>query len=214
MNGDGVRQDPLTDHEYDGIREYDNPTPGWWHALFFASILFSVFYLAIFSWSPAGTTPEEDWLARQTDEDAKIFGAMGELEGDEATINRFRADAKMMQVAKGMFQSNCASCHGAQGGGDPAGAGVNLTDDHFKSVRALPDLFRVISDGAASGAMPSWGDRIPQKKRVLLSAYVASLRGTRPAQARAAEGDVIAPWPTAPPESAPEPGSGADKAAK
>jgi cytochrome c oxidase cbb3-type subunit III len=201
MSSDGLHQDPLTDHEYDGIREYDNPTPGWWHALFFGTILFSIFYLAIFSWSPAGTTPEEDWLARQTEEDAKVFGAMGELEGDEATINRLRFDTKMMQVAKGMFQSTCASCHGPDGGGDPT-SGVNLTDDHFKNVKALPDLFTVITNGAASGAMPPQRDLLTQNKRVLLAAYVASLRGTTPTRAKAAEGNVIAPWPPPPPPAA------------
>ena len=25
----------ILDHEYDGIQEFDNPTPGWWHFLFF-----------------------------------------------------------------------------------------------------------------------------------------------------------------------------------
>ena len=33
----------LLDHEYDGIREYDNPTPGWWVMLFILTIIFSVF---------------------------------------------------------------------------------------------------------------------------------------------------------------------------
>ena len=30
------------DHCYDGIQEYDNPTPGWWWMLFWVTILFSV----------------------------------------------------------------------------------------------------------------------------------------------------------------------------
>ena len=29
-----TKSDPFTDHEYDGIREYDNPTPDWWVAIF------------------------------------------------------------------------------------------------------------------------------------------------------------------------------------
>lgn len=31
-------KDRILEHNYDGIQEYDNPTPGWWHWLFWASI--------------------------------------------------------------------------------------------------------------------------------------------------------------------------------
>jgi len=32
-------------HEYDGIKEYDNPMPRWWLATFWVTIIFSVLYL-------------------------------------------------------------------------------------------------------------------------------------------------------------------------
>ena len=38
----------LTDHEYDGIREYDNPCPTWWHMIFFGTAVFSVLYFVFF----------------------------------------------------------------------------------------------------------------------------------------------------------------------
>ena len=37
-----MAHDQLLDHEYDGIQEYDNPCPGWWHAIFLLTVLFSV----------------------------------------------------------------------------------------------------------------------------------------------------------------------------
>ena len=38
-------RDELLDHSYDGIREYNNPLPRWWLWLFYASILFALFYI-------------------------------------------------------------------------------------------------------------------------------------------------------------------------
>ena len=36
--------DRLLAHEYDGIEEYDNPLPGWWVWVFWATIAFSLGY--------------------------------------------------------------------------------------------------------------------------------------------------------------------------
>ena len=44
--------DPLTDHSYDGILEYDNPLPGWWTFFVLGVDRFFVFLLGLFSfWS-------------------------------------------------------------------------------------------------------------------------------------------------------------------
>lgn len=191
-------REELLEHEYDGIREFDNPTPGWWHAMFLGTVVFSVLYVSWVSLSPVAKTPEERWERTQVAQYKKIFGGIGTLAGDAPTLTKLMGDEKLMAVASGMFQSNCASCHGRDGGGIN---GVNLTDDHFKNVRSIEDLLAVINNGAAAGAMPAWKDRMGGNERVLLAAYAASLRGTKPAAGKAAEGEVIAPWP--------KPGAGA-----
>jgi cytochrome c oxidase cbb3-type subunit 3 len=38
---------PVLDHAYDGIREYDNPLPGWWTWMFVATIVFACVYFYI-----------------------------------------------------------------------------------------------------------------------------------------------------------------------
>jgi cytochrome c oxidase cbb3-type subunit 3 len=184
----------LLDHEYDGIREYDNPTPGWWHAIFLGTCVFALFYWAFLSFSPMIASPEQKWADRQTVEFKRIFGSMGDLEPDAPTLLKLRADQRLMQVATGMFQGNCSSCHAKDGGGIN---GVNLCDDSYKNVKKIEDLYSVITNGAASGAMPAQGNRYSKNERVLLAAYAASLRGTKPATPKAPEGDVIPPWNSA-----------------
>ncbi|MDX2130532.1 MAG: cbb3-type cytochrome c oxidase N-terminal domain-containing protein [Planctomycetota bacterium] len=185
-------RDHLLDHEYDGIREFDNPTPGWWHLIFLGSVVFSIFYFVFWQFSPLAYTPQEAWAAKQNAETMRLFANVGDIKPDQDGILTLMRDDKLMAYAQGMFQGNCAQCHAKDGGGIN---GTNLTDDHYKNVKALPDLFAVITAGAANGAMPAWRNNFSEKERVLLAAYAARLRGTTPANARQAEGEAIAPWP-------------------
>lgn len=185
----------LLDHEYDGIREYDNPTPGWWHALFILSIVFAAFYAAFWHTSPIAWTNEEAWQSRQVAEYKRVFGAVGELKPDEATILSMISNKELMAVAQSIFLTNCVACHARDGGGIN---GVNLTDEHYKNAKNITDLYKVITAGAANGAMPAWSQRLSENERVILASYAASLRGTTPATPRAPEGEVIPSWPAAP----------------
>lgn len=191
----GPESDPITGHEYDGIREYDNPTPGWWKGIFAATIVFSALYLVFFHGSIYGWTIHGVWAARQTEEYKRLFASVGELKSDGATILEQMNNADFMNVARATFIANCAACHRRDGGGD---VGPNLCDDHYKNVAKVEDIYKVITEGAAAGAMPAWKARISENERVILSSYVASLRGTTPATAKAPEGEPIAPWPKAP----------------
>ena len=182
----------LLDHEYDGIREYDNPVPGWWHWLFWGSVVFGVLYYFYYTFSPISSTLDGNWEKAQAAAYEKIFGELGELEPDEATMLSLMGNDKMMAVAKGMFVLHCSQCHAKDGGGIN---GVNMTDDHYKNVTKLDDFIMVLNKGANNGAMPAWENRLSQNERILLASYAASLRGTTPAAGIAAEGNVLPPWP-------------------
>lgn len=188
-----MARDHLSDHEYDGIREYDNPTPGWWHLIFAATAVFSLLYFVYFHFNSKAPTPHTRLAKKQMMEDKKLFGALGELEPTEATFFKLMGDSKLMSVAQATFTGNCASCHARDGGGIN---GVNLTDNHYKNVKAMPDLYKVITEGAAGGAMPAQAN-YSKNERILLAAYAASLRGTKPATPKAPEGVEIEPWPKA-----------------
>lgn len=186
-------QPQLMDHEYDGIQEYDNPTPGWWHLIFAGSVVFALFYFTFYEYSPLSTTVHQAWDNTQQEEFRRIFGALGELNNDEATLKKTMADERLMQVAKGVFQGNCTSCHGSQGAGMAGSNCPNLTDDRWKNVKKVTDIFNVITKGANNGAMPAWENRLSSNERLIVAAFVAGLRDN-PVIGRAPEGDPVPAW--------------------
>lgn len=203
-------QDKLLDHEYDGIREYDNPTPGWWHLVFIGSVIFSVFYFIYYhtsemSWSVMDKYERAVALANE-----RLFGDLGELEPTQETMLAVMNNDKtafglepdhpldFTNYGRTVFASNCSQCHGSQGGGIN---GPNLTDDAYKNVDEITDIYDVITQGIVAKGMPAWDVKLNQNQRIIVSAYVASLRGTSPPNPKAPEGDPIDPWPQYSPES-------------
>ncbi len=184
----------VMDHEYDGIREYDNPTPGWWHAIFAGTIVFGAVYAFYAEFSPLYVKPEEAHAAAEARAMMAIFGDVGEWSVDEQTLLTLMdvEDGRWKTFAAGKFAGKCASCHGASGQGM---VGPNLTDDYWKNVKSVTDLYSVISDGAAGGNMPAQKNLWRHNEIVLLASYVASLRGSNPPGGFAADGEEIPPWP-------------------
>jgi len=187
------REPGLLDHEYDGIREHDNPTPGWWHMLFLGSVAFSIIYVMFWHFSELASTPHTRLARAEQAYFKQLFAELGELKPDEKTMVGLMQDAKWMAFGGALFAANCAQCHGAQGGGIN---GANLTDDSFINVKSLTDLFRVVNEGVSAKGMPAWNTRFSQNEQILVAAYVATLRGTNK-PGRGAEGSPIPPWPTA-----------------
>jgi cytochrome c oxidase cbb3-type subunit 3 len=185
--------DKFFEHEHDGIREYDNPLPGWWSWLFAASIVFSIWY---FFYYQIGVGPSiyDRYDAAAVAQLERQLGSFGTLNPDDVTIMRLLEEKPdLIAALGGMFRGNCAQCHQPDGGGN---IGPNLTDDSWKNVRRPADIFTVISEGVAGTSMPAWKNRFREPQMILLAAYVASLRGTTPAAPKAPEGTVIDPWPS------------------
>jgi cytochrome c oxidase cbb3-type subunit III len=202
-------KDRLMDHDYDGIQEYDNPIPLWLNLILFGTVIFSVFYYLYFQIGPLlGTS---GWTVVEAYENAKAenlrlrFAEIGELQGDEATVIRYLQpeNQEWLAIGQTVYRTHCQSCHAANGSGL---VGPNLTNDYYKSVETLGDLVTVIADGAGNGAMPAWRNRLHPNELLLVSAYVASLRGQNLPSPRPVEGKQIPPWPTAPAETTSEDG--------
>lgn len=185
-------QDKLTSHNYDGIQEYDNPTPSWWTYLFVLSVFFAPVYMVFTLMSDGALTPEGQYERAAVANMAKKFGEIGELQPDAATIMQYSQDPEWLAFGENVFRSNCISCHGSSAAG--TASAPNLTDDAYLHVTHVEDIATVIRDGANNQNMPAWENRLHPTELVLVASYVASLRGTNAPGGTAAEGQAPPPW--------------------
>ncbi len=181
---------PDTGHAYDGIREYDNPLPGWWVWIFWITIFWSAGYLFLALLPPKIFSGETSLAVEKQEINQRLFGNLPELKMDDATVLEYSKDPKWTAIGRSVFTSNCTQCHGSEAQG-MVGSGPNLTDNFYIHVKTPADICDVIAKGRKNGAMPTWEKTIERNKLVMLAAYVASLRGeNRPG--KPAEGEIPA----------------------
>lgn len=181
-------KDVLLDHDYDGIKELDNVLPPWWVYLFYATIFFSVVYLIRFH------------IVKEYDQDSEFATEMAIAQAEVAKYKTIApdvtnvdnvvliTDAADLAKGKALYESSCAACHRADGGG---GIGPNLTDDHWILGGGIKNVFNTIMEGGREGkGMVPWKATIKPADIQKIASYVLSLRGTNPAGAKAAEGDL------------------------
>ena len=180
----------IAGHTYDGIREYDNPMPGWWTALFLIGIAFAPIYMLGINVFGYVDTYEEDLAQGQAELEARAaaWAASGPaFETDARALRRYADDPLMVAAGAEVFTANCAACHGPDGGGT---IGPNLTDNYWIHDNEPETIFRIITEGVIEKGMAPWGDVLSDEERAQAAAYVMSIRGTTPANPKAREGDL------------------------
>jgi len=169
--------DELLDHEYDGIREYDNPMPGWWRAIFAGTVVFAAcygFYFHIANW---GSTPAKAYAAERVAWDAKkqVREAADAANVSEDLLAKDAGDAKVIGHGREVFLSRCASCHTENGRGL---IGPNLTDEFQIHGHTRMDIYRTVHDGAPGTPMLAWGEQLAPTDILAVASFVSTLRGT------------------------------------
>lgn len=177
-----------TGHNYDGIRELDNPIPPWWRWAFFATILFAPIYL--YRYHIAHSAPLqleelaieiEEGEARKKEYLANSPNAIDE--NNIATMEGIQASA-----GAGIFAKNCVACHGASGEGNAVGP--NLTDAAWLHGGGLTNIFKSVKYGWPEKGMKSWQAEMSSLEMAQVATYVASLQGSNPPNAKEAQGDI------------------------
>ena len=182
-------------HELDGIKEYDNPLPGWLMAIWWGAIAFSVLYLAFYALRFGERSMESEYRAETEKALASVqahFDANPLVPPTAAELLAGAADPVVLDRGSGRFAKSCASCHGEKAQGL---IGPNLTDDRWIHGGSVEQVFQSIVKGWPAKGMPPWGRAIPPEEISALVSYVRSLQGSAPANAKPAEGDPFPPEP-------------------
>ena len=184
-----------TGHEWDGVRELNNPLPRWWLWTFYATIVWAVGYWIVYpSWPLVSSYTQglTGWHSRQdvADELAALKVTRGPMVAKLAAtpLNEIGLDPKLLEFARAQarpaFAENCAPCHGAGGGG--AKGFANLNDDDWIWGGKLDDIATTIRHGIRAadaksrvGGMPAFGRDGMLKRPELetVAHFVRSLSG-------------------------------------
>ena len=188
----GAPEDPLTGHEYDGIKEYDNPTPGWWHVVFIGTAVFAVLYVVVYHFSPYVPPLHERYEASKARHLEAQFAELNTMPQGEEKVRRIMGQPEWLAMGASVFAGECALCHGEQGEGL---VGPNMTDDYYKNLTDLDGMIAVVTNGAAGGAMPAQKNKLNDNEISLVVAYVASLRGKNLPGPLGPQGEKAPPFP-------------------
>jgi cytochrome c oxidase cbb3-type subunit 3 len=172
-----VNEPETTGHEWDGIKELNNPMPRWWLGLFIITIVFGGVYFFLYpglgTYNGSGNWSSTTQLAQ---EQASAQAAFDTRFNRVATtdIVALSKDTEAMAAAKNLFANNCSVCHGSDARG--AKGFPNLTDDDWLWGGAPETIYETIANGR-KGVMPAWGAMLGQQGVEEASAYVLSLSG-------------------------------------
>jgi cytochrome c oxidase cbb3-type subunit 3 len=183
-----------TGHEWDGIKELNNPMPRWWVYTFYATILWAIGYTIFFPAWPLLTDATRGVLG---------YSSRGELaqevsvasEAQKVFIDKISAmpvadipkDAALNEFAMNggaaAFKVNCAPCHGSGAQGGPGFP--NLNDNDWLWGGKIDDIYATIQHGIRSddpdtrtSEMPAFGEMLKPEEIKQVAAYVISLSGT------------------------------------
>jgi len=186
MTTDNTQHDPhdkhMSDHNYDGIQELDNPPPIWIMALFYITIGFSILYGAYYFWLKQGDHQDAEYAKRSALHEEK-YNLNNQSAGEIVLLT----DAASIEDGKTIYKEmNCFACHGMNGEGNAIGP--NMTDEFWINGCKIQDLVNVIKNGVPAKGMTPFKAQMSDEKIQKVASYILSLKGTNPANAKAAQG--------------------------
>ncbi|WP_187971483.1 cytochrome-c oxidase, cbb3-type subunit III [Aquibium microcysteis] len=192
-----------TGHEWDGIKELNNPLPRWWVWTFYATIAWALVYTIFYPAWPLLSSATTGVLGYSSRAEVRAeLGAAEAAKGDYVAaiqskdLATIMADDNLRQFATAAgaaaFKVNCIQCHGS--GAEGSAGYPNLNDDEWLWGGDIEAIHQTITHGIRFAAdpdtrfseMPAFADILEPDQIRQAAAYVVSLTGT-PSDAALAE---------------------------
>jgi len=145
-----------TGHEWDGLKELNNPLPKWWLYIFYVCIAWSLVYYVFYPAWPLGSTYTKGMLGYSQREELVQKMAEGKKAQEKyltaiaaTSVEDIQKNKDLLAFAmaggRSYFNENCAACHGA--GGQGAKGFPTLADDVWLWGGTTADIYKTIQHG-------------------------------------------------------------------
>jgi cytochrome c oxidase cbb3-type subunit 3 len=210
VNRDELTGKATTGHEWDGIKELDTPLPKWWLYTFYACIVWSIGYWALYpAWpSLSGYTKgilgySSHGLYQKNADAAAVAQKQWTDQIAASTVDQIASNGELLTFSmaggRAVFNENCAACHAAGGAGRPNFP--VLADDDWIWGGKLADIEQTIRHGirapndaeTRNNVMPRFGaDDVLKPDQINdVASFVATLSGGEADAAAAGRGKTV-----------------------
>jgi cytochrome c oxidase cbb3-type subunit III len=195
---DDVTGIKTTGHEWDGIRELDNPLPNWWRWIWYATIVWSFGYWIVYpawplvsSYTKGVTGYSARAIVAEEMAAAKSRQKVHLDKLESTSLQDIRTDPELLNFAmaggRSAFNVNCSQCHGS--GAQGFSGYPNLNDDEWLWGGTLDAIHKTIthgvrnpdSDDAHSSSMPAFlkDETLDLKQVNDVAEYILALSGEK-----------------------------------
>ncbi|SLN33999.1 cytochrome-c oxidase, cbb3-type subunit III [Roseisalinus antarcticus] len=199
-----------TGHEWDGIKEFDNPLPKWWLWIFYATIVWGVGYTIAYPAWPMINRATAGVLGYSTR--ANVAEDIAAVEAQNAELMSQLASADLATIAEdetlhqfavnggaALFRANCSQCHGSGAAG--AKGFPNLIDDAWIWGGRIDEIAWTVANGIRNedspdargygGMMQSFADILSPEEMDQVINHVLAISGQEHDAELAAAGETV-----------------------
>ena len=168
-------RDQLLDHEYDGIREYDNRLPNWWLWTLYGTIFFAILYWLLFHTFGLMPLPKERYRLSMAKAAEEQLARMGNQEISDESLALMSSIPARTQAGRQIFEQFCVVCHADRGEGS---VGPNLTDAYWIHGGKPTEILNTVTHGVPDKGMVAWGNQLGPARVQDVLAYLLTIKGT------------------------------------